>query len=363
MIILKYLVGCGIVTIFLFLPLPGNYFYRKRKKPNPKSMLCIKDSHTDPYFNLAAEEYVLKQFKEDCFMLWRNEPSIIVGKHQNTLAEINLDYVNEKKIKVARRISGGGAVFHDLGNLNFTFIVSGEPGSLVDFRKYTSPILDVLKKMGVEAKFEGRNDLTIKGKKFSGNAEHIWKNRTLHHGTLLFSSVITDLSAALNADFLKFKDKAVKSVRSRVTNISEHLKIKLDVLQFREQIMDHIMEMYKDSKPYRYSPEDIFAIEKLRDDKYDRWDWNFGYSPKYNFEKKIRTAGGSLEFHINVDRGFIKDIKIFGDFFHNYDIDIIEKALTGIKHDQEAILETLSGFKLYDYFKNISPEVFVTGMF
>ena len=186
-------------------------------------MLCIKDSHTDPYFNIAADEYALKYLEDDCFMLWRNEPSIIVGKHQNTLAEINVDYVMKNNIKVVRRISGGGAVFHDLGNLNFTFVKNAGEDAQGDFRKFTQPILDVLQSMGINAKFEGRNDLTIDGKKFSGNAESIWKNRVLHHGTLLFSAVMTDLSAALKVNPLKFQDKAVKSVRSRVTNISEHL--------------------------------------------------------------------------------------------------------------------------------------------
>jgi len=186
-------------------------------------MLIINDLRTDPYFNLAAEEYALKNFKADCFMLWRNEPSIIVGKHQNTLAEINLDYVKKRNIKVGRRLSGGGAVFHDLGNLNFTFISTGaQENRLVDFRRFTMPILEVLQNLGIEAVFEGRNDLTIHGRKFSGNAEHVWKNRILHHGTLLFSSVLTDLSEALKVDPLKFRDKAVKSIRSRVTNISKH---------------------------------------------------------------------------------------------------------------------------------------------
>ena len=163
-------------------------------------MLIIRRHNTDPWFNLATEEFVLKNFDEDTFMLWRNAPSIIVGKHQNTLAEINLDYVKKNNIKVVRRLSGGGAVFHDLGNINFTFIKTGENGNLIDFKKYTEPILEVLLKMGINARFEGRNDLTIEGKKFSGNAEHIWKNRVLHHGTLLFSSHMANLSEALNAD-------------------------------------------------------------------------------------------------------------------------------------------------------------------
>ena len=326
-------------------------------------MICIQDKNTDPYFNLAAEEYVLKNFKDDVFMLWRNDNAIIVGKHQNTLSEINLEYVKEKGIKVVRRISGGGAVFHDLGNLNFTFIRTGKEGNLVDFKKFTLPIIEVLQKMGVNARFEGRNDLTIEGKKFSGNAEHVWKNRTLHHGTILFSSVISDLTKALKVNPLKFKDKAVKSVRSRVTNVSEHLKEKMDVAAFSEKIMEHIMEKYEDSTLYEFTPQDIQKINALREEKFSRWEWNFGYSPKYNFEKLIKTNGGTLEFHIDVEKGMIKDIKIFGDFFHKHDIDSVERALAGVQHDPDAIREVISTFDFDNYFKNISVGEFVSGMF
>ena len=326
-------------------------------------MLCIQDNNTDPYFNLAAEEYMLKHFPEDVFMLWRNDNAIIVGKHQNTLSEINLDYVKEKGIKVVRRISGGGAVFHDLGNLNFTFIRTGDEGNLVDFRKFTLPIIEVLQKMGIDARFEGRNDLTIEGKKFSGNAEHVWKNRTLHHGTILFSSVIADLSKALKVNPLKFKDKAVKSVRSRVTNVSEHLNEEMDVAEFSQRIMRHIMEKYEDSVLYTFTPEDIRNIEAIRDEKFSTWEWNFGYSPKYNFEKLVKTKGGTLEFHLNVEKGMIKDAKIYGDFFHKKDIDEVERSLAGAKHDPDAIRNILTQFTFDEYFKNISLEEFVEGMF
>ncbi len=326
-------------------------------------MLCIQDQHTDPYFNLAAEEYVLKNFTEDCFMLWRNAPSIIVGKHQNTLAEINLEWVSANNIKVVRRLSGGGAVFHDLGNLNFTFIVSGEEGNLVDFRRFTKPILEVLQKLGVEARFEGRNDLTIQGLKFSGNAEHVYKQRTLHHGTLLFSAVMADLSDALKVDPLKFTGKAVQSVRSRVTNISEHLSHPMNVDEFSDMIMKHIRDNYGGNQMYSYTSDDMRAIEQLRDEKYSQWEWNFGYSPRYLFEKGVRTSGGNLQFHINAEKGVIKDIKIYGDFFHRYDVDVIEKALTGVRHDPGAIMERLSDVHLDDYFKNIPVEELISGMF
>ncbi len=327
-------------------------------------MLCINHTGTDPYFNLATDEYLLKNFTEDCFMLWRNDNAIIIGKHQNTLSEINLDYVREKKIRVVRRISGGGAVYHDLGNLNFSFVMTGDTGNLVDFRKFTLPILEVLQDLGVNARFEGRNDLTIDGKKFSGNAEHVWRNRTLHHGTLLFSSEMKDVSGALKVNPLKFKDKAIKSVRSRVTNISDHLKEKMTVLEFRDRIMEHIMKKYPDSHSYEFTPEDIRNITRLKEEKFERWEWNYGYSPKYDFEKLIRTQnGGNLEFHLNVEKGLIKDLRIYGDFFHKHDIGAVERSLIGIRHDENAIRKTLSSFSFDDYFKNISVDEFISGMF
>ena len=277
-------------------------------------MLIVKRHHTNPYFNLAAEEYFLKQTDEDIFMLWRNEPSIIIGKHQNTLSEINLDFVKENNIRVVRRLTGGGAVFHDLGNLNFTFIQSNHDHTLNDFRKYTEPILEVLQQLGIDARFEGRNDLTIDGRKFSGNAEMVWKNRVLHHGTLLFSALMTDLGQALKVDEAKFRDKAVKSVRSRVTNISEHLRQPMDVMQFAELIQGNITGMYPDARFYELTETDIRNIEKLAETRYSTWDWNFGNSPEYNFRKVIRTQhSGTLEFCLNVRNGIIVQTRIYGD--------------------------------------------------
>jgi lipoate---protein ligase len=327
-------------------------------------MLIIRRHNTDPYFNLATEEYVLKNFEEDSFMLWRNAPSIIVGKHQNTLAEINVDYVKQNNIPVVRRLSGGGAVFHDLGNLNFTFIRKGAEDTLIDFRKYTLPILEVLQNIGIEARFEGRNDLTIGGMKFSGNAEHIWKNRVLHHGTLLFSSHMPDLAQALNADPLKFRDKAVKSVRSRVTNISEHLTEPMDVLQFSTLIQDHIIEKYPDATLIELSAEDHEKIYELVREKYNTWEWNFGYSPNYNFKRIVRTEkSGTIEFDLDVRNGTIRHIRIFGDYFSKYDTEVIETALTGAGHSEAAIREAILPYHIDDYFANITMEEFIGGMF
>lgn len=327
-------------------------------------MLIIQRRHTNPYFNLAAEEYFLKQSTEDIFMLWRNEPAIIVGKHQNTISEINVDYVKENDISVVRRLTGGGAVFHDLGNLNFTFIQSGRDHTRNDFRKFTEPILEVLQKLGIDARFEGRNDLTIDGKKFSGNAETIWKNRVLHHGTLLFSATMADLSQALKVNEAKFQDKAVKSVRSRVTNISEHLHEAMDVMQFSELIEKHIVGMYPDARFYELTMADELLIEEMVQTKYSTWDWNFGNSPAYNFRKVIRTENsGTLEFCMYVNNGVIKQARIYGDYFSHADPGEIESALTDILHEEEAIRKAVAQFEISDYFGKLTVDEFVKGWF
>ena len=330
-------------------------------------MLIIKNPGTNPYFNLAAEEYLLKHFDDDIFTLWRNENAIIVGKHQNTLAEINVEHVEANNVNVVRRLSGGGAVFHDLGNINFTFISNAKEGAdiKIDFKFFTMPIIEVLKEMGINAEFSGRNDLLIEGQKFSGNAEHIYhqKKRTLHHGTLLFASEIADLSAALKVNPLKFQDKAVKSFRSRVTNISSHLKEPLTVIEFYEKVVDYISKRYEDVKFYTYTPEDIAAIEALVESKYKTWEWNFGYSPKYAFQKMIKTEGGNIEIYMNVEKGIIENIKFHGDFFNVKDVEELEGLLLGSRHSVAELEERLSKIEVGDYINKTTKEELLAGMF
>lgn len=318
--------------------------------------LCINQPNNDPYFNLAAEEYFLKNFREDFFMLWRSKPSVVVGKHQNALAEINHEFVLENQIPVARRLSGGGTVFHDPGNVNFTFIRNVEKISEVNFTIFTVPVVEALKKLGVDAYTTGRNDLLIDGKKISGNAEHVHRNRVLHHGTLLFDSHLDALKGTLKVDLSKFQDKAVQSNRSEVTNISDYLPNPVSVQEFTAFIFAEISRNYSDFRVYELTPADIAAIQELSVEKYQTWEWIFGYSPKYRFTNQLETETGEIEISFLVEKGTMSELDIRGAIPSETVRKIVD-LLTGCKHHFSAVRDRLS--KLQESL----PDEFVKALF
>ena len=310
-----------------------------------------------PYFNLATEEYLLTQTQEEVFMLWQNANAIIIGRHQNTLAEINQPFVEENKIVVARRLTGGGAVFHDLGNLNFSFIRNIAPEEKeINFVKFLQPIVDALQSLGVPAAFSGRNDLVVHDKKISGNAMVYYGNRVLEHGTLLFSTVQHNLAQALKVDPEKFKDKAVKSVRSRVTNISEHLPQPMTVMEFKDYLMDFILKQQPGTTIEPLTPQEEACIQKRADEKFSTWEWNYGASPKYAIERKVRTKGGTVQIGMDVKNGIISDLRIYGDFFSKKNPDELVRKLIGIAHTETALKETLCNIDVQEYLNGVTNE-------
>lgn len=312
---------------------------------------------TSPYHNLAVEEYLLQQTTDSVFMLWQNDNTIVIGRHQNTAAEINQEYVDNHRVNVVRRLTGGGAVFHDTGNLNFTFIQNVESGKKeIDFMKYLQPIVNALQSLGVPVAFSGRNDLVINGQKISGNAMTFFGNRVLEHGTLLFSSQMSDLANALKADPDKFIDKAVKSVRSRVTNISDHLPHPMTVLEFRDYLMDYIMKDNQLSGIQNLTKEEEAIVNRLMEEKYQTWEWNYGKSPEYSMNKKIRTKGGTVQVIADIRDGHLRDLQFYGDFFGEKDPQELINQLIGLRLDKATLTTSLANININDYFHNVTHE-------
>jgi lipoate-protein ligase A len=297
-------------------------------------MILIKRPETDPYFNIAAEEYFLKQKTDDIMMLWQSQASVIVGKHQNTLAEVNLELARQMGIPVIRRISGGGTVFHDMGNINYTVITSEkQKDRLIDFHKFTSPIISFLGDVGVKAEFAGKNNLVIGDKKISGNSGHVFKNRVLHHGTLLFNSDLETLDKLIRPEASDIRDKAVKSIRATVTNISDHLPEKLSRSQFISLLQEYLINYHKVTEVDILSEKDRSAIDSLAGEKYRTWKWNLGYSPAYT----IKRVHLDQVLELSVKNGLIDDLELTGNKQHEFEI----SQLLGIPYRDIDIREKL----------------------
>lgn len=329
-------------------------------------MIFIKNESKDPYFNLALEEYALKEIDvdEDFFILWQNENTIVVGRNQNTIEEINSKNVKEKDVNVVRRMSGGGTVYHDSGNINYTFITKSDDDSKHNFKKFTKPVIDALEELGIKAEFTGRNDITIGDKKVSGNAQYYYQNKMLHHGTILFDVNPEILQELLNVKIDKIKSKGIKSVKSRVTSISKHLQTAMSSKEFMDMLLKFILETEDiSSKEYLLSEKDLVEIQKLADEKYSTWDWVYGESPKFEFKQSKRYAGGNIDLRLNVKNGVITDFKIFGDFFGKKDVADVEKMILNNKFEENHIRNLLKGLGFNDYFLNISIDDFLDCMF
>ncbi|MBD8003806.1 lipoate--protein ligase [Bacillus norwichensis] len=314
---------------------------------------------TDPRINLAIEEFALKnlEIKDDGYLLFYiNKPSIIIGKNQNTIEEINTDYVEKNGIHVVRRLSGGGAVYHDLGNLNYSFITKDEGDSFMNFRKFTEPVIQALEKLGIKAELQGRNDILVEGRKISGNAQFATRGRMFTHGTLLFDSEIENVVSALKVRKDKIESKGIKSIRSRVANISEFLEEKITTEQFRDLLLRYIFEGQDPIPEYKLTEDDWNKINEISKSRYQNWDWNYGKSPKFNFQHSHRFPVGQIEFLLDVNKGQITNCKIFGDFFGIGDVHDIEERLIGVKYDRSEIAKALENVDIQHYFGNVTKE-------
>jgi lipoate---protein ligase len=316
---------------------------------------------TDPRINLAIEEYAVKNLdiNETYLLFYINEPSIIIGKNQNTIEEINTDYVEKNGIHVVRRVSGGGAVYHDLGNLNFSFITKDDGDSFHNFKKFTEPVVEALKKMGVNAELSGRNDLMAEGRKVSGNAQYSTKGRMFSHGTLMFDSEIDHVVSALKVRKDKIESKGIKSIRSRVANISEFMEAKMTIEEFKSLLLKYIFPDMDEIPEYKLTDEDWEKIHQLSKEKYQTWEWNYGRSPKFNIQHSHRFPVGQVDVRFEVNKGLIENCKIYGDFFGVGDVTEIEQLLTGIKYERASLEHALEEVNIQHYFGNISKEDFL----
>ncbi len=317
-------------------------------------MLYLETGSQDPAYNLAFEEFVLKNRTQGSYlMLWQNDRSVIVGANQNAEAEINRSYTEAHRIPVVRRNTGGGAVYHDLGNLNYSFITDSENRGAEAF---IAPVVKALRALGLDASASGRNDILVDGRKVSGTAQQLCRGRILHHGTLLFDTDPARISAALNPDPDKYRSKGIQSVRSRVGGIRSALARDMEMKEFWAYLKNALADALE---PSALSPEELAAVQALKQEKYDTWQWNFGKSPQFATCRKRRFPGGMLEVHLTVTRGRLTQLELLGDFLAVTELAPLENALTGCEFTERALEQALSGMDLAPYLGGITRQELV----
>lgn len=316
---------------------------------------------TRPDLNLALEEHLVRtaDTPEDILLFYINEPSIIIGRNQNTFEEINLDYVQANQVHVVRRLSGGGTVYHDLGNLNFSFITPHKSENVSNFKKFTEPVIAGLQAMGVPAELRGRNDIVVADRKISGNAQYIAAQRMVSHGTLLFDSDLSQVVAALNVKASKFISKGIKSVRSRVANISEFLPAPVDTPTFRARLLDSLFAGAAEIPQYELTPADWEAVERLAAERYRSWEWNYGRSPDFNVQRTQRFPSGEIDARIDVQGGVIQSVHFYGDFFGQGEVAELAQRLAGVRYAPPDLAAALDGVDIGYYFSGITLQEFL----
>lgn len=307
----------------------------------------------DAYTNIAMDSWLLYNLKptEPVFALWQNKRAVIVGRNQNTFAEINQDYIDSHDVQVVRRVSGGGAVYHDEGNICFTFFVPVENSGTVNFKKFVQPMYDALHAVGINAEITGRNDLEVEGKKVSGNAQRYASGYLMHHGTLLWDTDVEAMIRSLNVSDEKFVSKAAKSVRTRVGNIKDFAP-DLDLNTFIEKLKYYLTDEGKDGEIV-LTDEQLSGIKEWRDNQFSTWEWNYGQSPKFEFSNHAKFTGGGIEVQVNVEHGKIAEVNFLGDFLGVRDWRDIKDQFIGIEFTPEAVLDVLEKNKEGQYFGTI----------
>ena len=321
-----------------------------------RHLLIFRTETTDPYYNLALEEYLLNTVdQESCILyLWQNRHTGVIGRNQNPWQECRTGQLEEDGGFLARRLSGGGAVYHDLGNLNYTFIVHPARNEVLSFQEFVQPLILTLRKLGIEAQSSGRNDVLIAGKKVSGSAQYAKNGRLLHHGCILVNCDVDALSGALNVSENKFRSKGIKSVRSRVTCVNDHLSRPLTVEEFK-RIFIRQVSMEQTLRPIELGAEDLRRVRELRDHQYATWEWNYGGSPPCGVRKEKRYPFGTVAICMELRGDDIEKVKIYGDFFGQEDISGLEQLLCG-KHLKPESFQFLSDEEVDRYVSGLTQD-------